>query len=462
MNNTWGLAIAVSAFLIQFIVYGISLSFGIYVIELQKEFDQGLSLISSIGSIQFGIQLSTGPLASFLMRKMSYRKVCLLGALLSSIGLSVLPFTPNLPYLIVFYGVLTGLGYGFLYIPSHTLSGLWFEQKRGLVTGVVTCGSSLGGVVFPFIIKDLIEMYGWRGSMFILAAVNLQLFMLSGLLRESPIQREWKKTKTKTVNTDLSETTMTVFTVHDFFENSDGCHGSTIANGRSSQVASKMAKIQFKKEKSTLVQLLSNGPYVLFTINNVLWNMGSSLLVLLGPDYYTKIGLSLTQATTLLSIAQSTTVCGSVVGAFLVNHHSINRCVLFLSTNFVSGLCIIALTLPVLHTMLPLALVNSLCGLSFGISFSLLVIMVSDFLGSKLIGDGMGYLMFANGVGCFIGPPVGGFLKQADSYESAFFFAGLSVLLSGIVLLVIPIRDCFKRSNKYSISFIKPRENIPH
>lgn len=60
MNNTWGLAIAVSAFLIQFILYGISLSFGIYVIELQKEFDQGLSLISSIGSIHFGIQLSTG------------------------------------------------------------------------------------------------------------------------------------------------------------------------------------------------------------------------------------------------------------------------------------------------------------------------------------------------------------------------------------------------------------------
>lgn len=60
MNNTWGVAIAVSAFLIQFILYGISLSFGIYVIELQKEFDQGLSLISSIGSIHFGIQLSTG------------------------------------------------------------------------------------------------------------------------------------------------------------------------------------------------------------------------------------------------------------------------------------------------------------------------------------------------------------------------------------------------------------------
>lgn len=50
----------------------------------------------------------SGPLASFLMQKTSYRKVCLLGAVLSSIGLSALPFTPNIPYMIAFYGIITG------------------------------------------------------------------------------------------------------------------------------------------------------------------------------------------------------------------------------------------------------------------------------------------------------------------------------------------------------------------
>lgn len=458
MKNTWGLAVAISAFLIQFIIFGISLSFGIYVIELQKEFDQSLSLISSIGSIQFGFQLSTGPLASFLMRKTSYRKICLIGALLSSIGLSALPLTPNITYLIVFYGIIVGLGYCFLYIPSHTLSGLWFDQNRGLVTGLVTSGSSLGGVVFPFIIKELIETYGWRGSMFILAAANLQTFILAGILRESPMQREWKK-----FNTDLSESTVTVFTVRDVSENSNGCHESTIANGKSSQEARMMTEKPDKKEKSALLKLLSNAPFMLFAINNVLWNIGASVLVLLSPDYYTTIGLSLTQAATLLSITQSTTVFGSVVGGFLGNLQGIDRCVLYLSTNFVSGLCIMALTLPLLHTMLALALVNSLCGLAFGISLSLIVIMVSDFLGSKLIGDGMGYLTLASGVGCFFGPPFGGYLKeQTNSYESAFYFAGFSVFLSGVVLLPIPFRHCFKRSKKYSVSSNTPCDNIPH
>ena len=60
MKNPWGLVIAVSAFLIQFITFGISFSFGIYIVELQKEYDTSLSLISSIGSINTGFQFLTG------------------------------------------------------------------------------------------------------------------------------------------------------------------------------------------------------------------------------------------------------------------------------------------------------------------------------------------------------------------------------------------------------------------
>lgn len=60
MEKSWGIVISISAFLIQFLMFGICLSFGIYVIELQNEFDSGLSIISSIGSVHFGFQLFTG------------------------------------------------------------------------------------------------------------------------------------------------------------------------------------------------------------------------------------------------------------------------------------------------------------------------------------------------------------------------------------------------------------------
>ncbi|XP_061182533.1 monocarboxylate transporter 9-like [Saccostrea echinata] len=459
MENPWGIVIAVAAFLIQFITFGICLSFGIYVIELQNEFDSGLSIISSIGSINIGFQLSSGPFASFLMRKMSYRKVCLLGAIMSSVGLSVLPFTPNIPYLIAFFGVITGIGFCFLYVPSHTLSGLWFDKNRGLVTGIVTSGSSLGGVVFPHLIELLIEVFGWRGSFYILAALNLQTILLSGLMRESPIQRSWKKLKTKNINngSDLTDSTKTIYTIAEINGSINCQNGATSKHNSSGiDVTKKNTKEQRKKsleEKSRAMRLLTNLPYILYTINNLLWNFGGSVHLLLGPDYYTKVGLDVTQAASLLSVEQGIMTVGCVLGGILGNHRKINRCILFLATNFVTGSCLLAFTVPVFHTMGALAIINSLFGLSFGTSLGLLVILVSDFLGSELIGEGMGYLLLACGIGTFIGPPFGGYLVQrTGSYDMAYYLAGAATMLSGLVLMVVPIRDCFRRSKTYFIT----------
>lgn len=53
-------------------------------------------------------------------------------------------------------------------------------------------------------------------------------------------------------------------------------------------------------------------------------------------------------------------------------------------------------------------LVNFFYGLFVGIILSFIVILVLDFVGSRLIGDGMGYFMLVCGVGCFIGLLVGG------------------------------------------------------
>ena len=50
----------------------------------------------------------SGPLASFLMSIWGHRKVALLGAILTNIGLICMPFAPNLEFMYVFYGIITG------------------------------------------------------------------------------------------------------------------------------------------------------------------------------------------------------------------------------------------------------------------------------------------------------------------------------------------------------------------
>jgi MFS family permease len=52
------------------------------------------------------------------------------------------------------------------------------DKHRSLATGIVTSGSGLGGMIFPILVHYLIEYYGWKGSMFILAGLMLQCVVL--------------------------------------------------------------------------------------------------------------------------------------------------------------------------------------------------------------------------------------------------------------------------------------------
>lgn len=87
------------------------------------------------------INLFTGPLASLLMSVWSHRQVALLGALLSNIGLICMPFAPNLEYMYVFYGIVTGKGYVFYLFPLVAVFMSTVIQKLVLMV-IFTCQCS--------------------------------------------------------------------------------------------------------------------------------------------------------------------------------------------------------------------------------------------------------------------------------------------------------------------------------
>ena len=41
-------------------------------------------------------------------------------------------------------GVLTGLGFGLIYLPAIVSVSIYFEKKRAFATGIAVCGSGLG------------------------------------------------------------------------------------------------------------------------------------------------------------------------------------------------------------------------------------------------------------------------------------------------------------------------------
>ena len=72
------------------------------------------------------------------------RPVCVTGAVLAALGLLAGSFAPSLSILIWCYSVVTGLGFGLMYIPSVVVSAPYFTSRRALAIGICLCGSGFG------------------------------------------------------------------------------------------------------------------------------------------------------------------------------------------------------------------------------------------------------------------------------------------------------------------------------
>ena len=57
------------------------------------------------------------------------------GAVVSCVALFTSTYSPNIPVLMLVYGVMGGFGLGLMYVPAVVAVGYWFEKRRALVTG---------------------------------------------------------------------------------------------------------------------------------------------------------------------------------------------------------------------------------------------------------------------------------------------------------------------------------------
>lgn len=56
-----------------------------------------------------------------------------------------------------------------IYMPAVLTVGFYFERWRALATGLALCGSGVGTFVFAPLTQKLIDNFGWRLTIVILA-----------------------------------------------------------------------------------------------------------------------------------------------------------------------------------------------------------------------------------------------------------------------------------------------------
>ena len=84
--------------------------------------------------------------------------------------------------LMLLWGVIMGTGAALCCTVALSVLAHWFEKRRGLAAGIVFVGSSIGGVIFPLVLKATLEPLGWAWSMRILALIVAVLLGFGNLL----------------------------------------------------------------------------------------------------------------------------------------------------------------------------------------------------------------------------------------------------------------------------------------
>lgn len=103
----------------------------------------------------------------------SARQVAIVGSLLTSLGLILSSMSTTLWHITIAYGVFVGLGLGLINPSSFLAVNSYFSSKRGRAVGLALAGTGVGQMIMPYVVRILLDEYGFKGTTLIMGALAL-------------------------------------------------------------------------------------------------------------------------------------------------------------------------------------------------------------------------------------------------------------------------------------------------
>eukprot|EP00058_Branchiostoma_floridae_P007655 XP_002593143.1 hypothetical protein BRAFLDRAFT_209793 [Branchiostoma floridae] len=362
----WGWMVVFGTFLVHVMAIGSYRSLGVFYVEFREVFHESAGNTSFISSVFIATILMCSPIASALSNLTSCRTVVMAGGVISAVGLGVSYFAQSVVHLIITIGLISGLGLSLMYAPNLAMIGRYFDRRHATASGIAVSGLGVGNFALPPLFQFLIDEFGWRGALLIVAGLMLNGCVCGALMR--PIH--------------LAE----------------------------DQTIDRKAQSSGDQE----LPMVHHRPFLVFSVSMFAMQLGNSVVSVHLVAHAQNLGVEKTSAAFLLSIMGVSEIFSRPLNGWLSDRGKISKVYYYMIG--VTGMAIANLAIPFASSYTGLVVCMVLYGLFSGIVFPLIAVLVCSYSGASRISSGLGWNFVFQGAAFLLGPPVAG--KQFYQLES--------------------------------------------
>merc|ERR1712130_182527 len=413
----WSWLVVLAGFLCVLVLDGIAYSFGLFLDPLQKELGGSTGAVSIGGSMQVCAYGFSSPLVARLVSSHGARLPCILGAVLAALGIFAASFTTSIVTFILCYSVITGIGFGLMYIPSIVIVSRHFVARRSFATGIVLCAAGVGTFVVAPLASFWSDQYGWRGALRCLAGLCLACTLCGFAMLPGKQQSQ----------------------ADDISSNLARSHQASSSRGflaillGDEMASSPLLSIFFLVAIADCLAFI--GLYIPYTY------LPSAARVAL-PTASASFGAS------LISLIGVANTCGRVVAGWLADQPWLPPLAIISSVVFAAAPCLLLFSIT--SSSFLFHLLSILFGAFTGMWVSAVPAALVDLLGVDLLAQAFGLLTLVRGIAALSGPPIAGFVVDLfHSPGSAMIVASIGMLAAGFfyfVVLLLERRLTLRRS----------------
>ncbi|KAF8876855.1 major facilitator superfamily domain-containing protein [Infundibulicybe gibba] len=176
-------------------------SYGVYQHYYQETMlkDTPASIISLIGGIQLFMLYSLSPIIGKVFDAHGLKYILPAGTFIFVLAIMMISLCEEgkVYQFFLAQGVLFGIGNALLFTPAYAVIGHWFKNRRAFAIGIVASGASVGGIVYPIILQDLIPRVGFPWAVRVTGFLTLACLLIacSTMRTRLPLQGKcsWKR-----------------------------------------------------------------------------------------------------------------------------------------------------------------------------------------------------------------------------------------------------------------------------